>query len=55
MSIGRSSALMRQSNKYITQAVKPTNVLRGLSSVIGSGISGICTIGYNEIKNLWGW
>ncbi len=44
-SIGRSSsALIRQGQKYLSQAIRYDNITRGVSSVIGSGIS---------LGNLW--
>ncbi len=44
-SIGRSSsALIRQGQKYLSQAIRYDNITQGVSSVIGSGIS---------LGNLW--
>ena len=55
-SMGKSySALMRQSARYTSKAVKPTNIYRGVSSVTGSGISGAVGVGYNYIKSLLNW
>ena len=49
--LGQShSAFMRQGYKYLAQAVKPTNIARGISSVTGSVISGVVGIGYSIVQ-----
>ena len=54
--VGQShSALMRQGYKYLAMAVKPTNIFRGVSSVMGTVISGGVSGVYSAIKKLWGW
>ena len=46
-SMGKSySALMRQSARYTSKAVKPTNIYRGVSSVTGS-VSAAVTLEHN--------
>ena len=55
-SLGQShSALMRQGNKYLAMATVPTNISRGISSVVGTAISGSTAFLFNTTKSLWGW
>lgn len=56
-SVGQShSSLIRQGYRYIAQAVRPTNIYQGVSSVAGSFISGAVGFGYNMLKSsVLGW
>ena len=55
-SLGQSySKLMKQGYKFFAQAVKPTNIFRGISSVAGSIIGVGTGLGYNSLKQNWGW
>ena len=49
------SALMRQGYKYLAMATVPTNISRGISSVVGTAISGSTAFLFNTTKSLWGW
>ena len=55
-SLGQSySKLMKQGYKFFAQAVKPTNIFRGISSVAGSIIGVGTGLGYNSLKQNWRW
>ena len=47
------SSYMRQGYKFIEAANLPTNIFRGVSSVVGSFVSGVTTLGYNSYKGWW--
>ena len=46
------SAFYRQASRCFSQAVKPTNIVRGISSVCGSVICGGASYKFNKLKRL---